>query len=143
MQIVVYMQRQLSEPLRIFLCQPGAAATQQAEMVEASSTLSNIMSLLTTRHLTTRPFPTAAAGAASITAGAEPASSAASKARIGGTASTGGKDSAVGCDSAILPSCVVVKRQDGSCSSKVHVTETCIVQQLLEVIEKVEVGAAG
>eukprot|EP00878_Enallax_costatus_P043598 GHUV01051626.1.p1 GENE.GHUV01051626.1~~GHUV01051626.1.p1 ORF type:complete len:257 (+),score=87.20 GHUV01051626.1:404-1174(+) len=132
-EVVVYMQRQLSEPLRIYLCHPGTAPTQQqAEMVEASSTLSNIMNLLTTRHLSTRPFPTTAAALGSA------APAAANKPRAAGLASAGGTDSAVSSGSAILPSCVVVKRQDGSCSSKVHVTEDCTVQQLVETIEQVE-----
>lgn len=121
------MQRQLSDPLRVYLSQPGTAPSQQqAEMVEASSTLRNIMGLLTTRHLTTRPFPSdpsaAAAGEAKSTSAAADCSS---------CNSTG---------SVVLPSCVVVKRQDGSCCSRVHVTEGCTVQELVETVEQVEVS---
>jgi hypothetical protein len=37
-------------------------------------------------------------------------------------------------------SSVVVKRQDGSCCSKVHVDEGCTIEQLLEAIWEVEVS---
>lgn len=130
LQVVVYMQRHLHEPLRVYLCQPGTAPTQQqAEMVEASSTLSNIMNLLTTRHLVSRPFPSAAVATAAAASKAKASSAAPSASSADGSSNP----------NAILPSCVVVKRQDGSCCSKVHVNEACTVKQLVEAIEQVEV----
>lgn len=142
LQVVVYMQRQLSEPLRVFLCQPGPGPCRQhPEMVEASSTLSNIMQILTTRQLTTRPFPVQELAMFQATsqspAGSNARNSSCSTANSGGTdmmrqgASSG---------SVMLPSCVVVKRQDGSCCSKIHVTESCTLEELIMNIIQIEVG---
>ncbi|KAF6263369.1 hypothetical protein COO60DRAFT_459029 [Scenedesmus sp. NREL 46B-D3] len=70
-EVVVYMQRQLAEPVLVNLCQPGSAPCQMhPQIVEARSSLANVMALLQQHKLAGRPFPVAAgAGVKSKTAG--------------------------------------------------------------------------
>jgi hypothetical protein len=147
LQVVVYMQRQLLEPVLVYLCQPGPApCLMHPEIVESHSTLANIMALLQQRKLACRPFPASTAAgavdaAATAAGGAAARSSTHSSARssVADTSSAGGSSGGAGSSSAILPSCVVVKRQDGSCCSRVRVTESCSVAQLQATIQQVEV----
>lgn len=140
-QVVVYMQPQLSQPVRVYLStQPGGSNAKQRlfpEDVEATSTLTNIQDLLTQRQLTCMPFPPPAQ--TSSTGGAAAAGSAQGSARTSSSSSSGGQAGA----GAIGSSNVVVKRQDGSCCSKVQVEEGCTVQELLEAVWEVEVGCCA
>lgn len=110
------MQQQLAEPVRVFLCTSCAAGASRqqlhVELVEAGSSLANIMQLLHTRRVATQPFPTVGPPA-------------------GGGASS--SDS-----SGILAGGVVVKRADGSCCSGVNVTEACSVHQLQAAIQRTD-----
>ncbi|WIA22995.1 hypothetical protein OEZ86_009913 [Tetradesmus obliquus] len=144
-EVVVYMQRQLAEPVLVYLCQPGPAPCQlHAETVEAHSTLANIMGLLQQRKLASRPFPVAAGAASTQRQGpaAARASTHSSRSSVAdsssGGAGTGSAGESAAGGSVILPSCVVVKRQDGSCCSRVRVTEGCSISQLQDTIQQVE-----
>jgi hypothetical protein len=156
LQVVVYMQRQLAEPVLVYLCQPGPAPCQMhPEIVEAHSSLANIMALLQQRKLASRTFPAAAAAAAAAAASgqqqmlaprasthssvASTRSSVADSSSGGGCSAGSAQGSAGSTGSAILPSCVVVKRQDGSCCSRVRVTEGCSIAELQATIQQVEV----
>jgi hypothetical protein len=155
LQVVVYMQRQLAEPVLVYLCQPGPAPCQMhPEIVEARSNLGNIMALLQQRKLASRPFPAAAAAAAAAASaqqqmlaprGSTHSSVASARSSVAdsssGYASSAGSTqrSASSSGSAILPSCVVVKRQDGSCCSRVRVAEGCSIAELQATIQQVEV----
>lgn len=145
-QVVVYMQPQLSQPVRVYLStQPGGSNAKQRlfpEVVEASSTLTNIQQLLTQHQLTCMPFPPPAQNSSiggAATAAAAAAGSAQGSARTSSSSSSGGQAGA----GAIGSSNVVVKRQDGSCCSKVQVEEGCTVQELLEAVWEVEVGCCA
>jgi hypothetical protein len=131
------MQPQLSQPIRVYLsAQPGGAKLRLfPEVVEASSTLANIQELLTQRQLTCADFPPLcgqslismsahSSGRSSSAGGAHAAAQATGSSRRG---------AAVGSTN------VVVKRQDGSCCSRVHVDEGCTIEGLLEAIWEVEV----
>jgi hypothetical protein len=127
------------------------------EIVEAHSTLANIMALLQQCKLASRPFPAStAAGASSAAAnaageqqrgsagGAAARSSSTYSSAVSARSSAADTISGVaGSGSAILPSCVVVKRQDGSCCSRVCVTESCSIAELQATIQQVEVRRAG
>lgn len=139
-QVVVYMQPQLSQPVRVYLStQPGGSNAKQSlfpEVVEASSTLTNIQQLLEQRQLTCMPFPPPAQGQNGSTGGAAAAAGSAHGSARTSSSSSGGRQAGAG---AIGSSNVVVKRQDGSCCSKVQVEEGCTMQELLEALWEVEV----
>jgi len=151
LQVVVYMQPQLSQPVRVYLSkQPGSANCRMfPEVVEASSTLANIQDLLAERQLTCMPFPPAArslqeAGQHASTSAQQPAAPAgAACTSTDGDAPTQAKGGAIEAGVAAGSSNVVVKRQDGSCCSKVCVEETCSIQELLEAIWEAEVGGSS
>jgi hypothetical protein len=106
------------------------------------------MALLQQRKLASRPFP-AAAGMNAAAAGAQRQAQAAgtsihsnrssiSKSSGGGAAP--GAENTTASGSAILPSCVAVKRQDGSCCSRLRVTGGCSIAELQATIQQVEVS---
>jgi hypothetical protein len=143
------MQPQLSQPVRVYLStQPGGSNAKQRlfpEVVEASSTLENIQQLLTQRQLTCMPFPPPAQGQHNSSTGGSAAAAAGSahgSARTSSSSSSSGGAAHAGAG-AIGSSNVVVKRQDGSCCSRVQVDEGCTVQALLEAVWEVEVGWCG
>lgn len=141
-QVVVYMQPQLSQPIRVYLsAQPGSANLRMyPEVVEAGSTLANIQDLLAQRQLTCTDFPLhnnqTDQGLTSISAqgSARNSSSSAGGSAQGCIGSSSGQGVAAGSSN------VVVKRQNGSCCSKVRVEEDCSIQELLEAIWEVEVS---
>jgi hypothetical protein len=143
LQVVVYMQQQLADPVRVYLCQPSLRPFKMhPELVENSSTLTNIMSLLTQRQLTCRSFPAtptpppAAASAAAVPGGAAREQGSTHSSNAAGAAAI---HSPAVSSSGILLSCVVVKRQDGSCCSRVKLTEQHSIAQLRAAIEEAEV----
>jgi hypothetical protein len=158
LQVVVYMQPQLSQPIRVYLCaQPGTPKlTLFPEVVEASSTLANIQALLQQRQLTCSPFPPKLAlqetGRGSVSTSAQQQQHAGSgqgsaggaghagPAQGQGSSTAANNSSGGGAAVAAGSSNVVVKRQDGSCCSKVHVDEDCTIEGLLEAIWEVEVS---
>eukprot|EP00877_Chromochloris_zofingiensis_P004046 jgi/Chrzof1/13642/Cz08g05150.t1 len=65
-EVVVYMQRQLAEPRQVYLCSSDHQSQLHPELVESSSTLSNVMDLLQLRSLTAGPFHKEEDGSSSI-----------------------------------------------------------------------------
>lgn len=60
------MQRQLAEPRQVYLCSSDHQSQLHPELVESSSTLSNVMDLLQLRSLTAGPFHKEEDGSSSI-----------------------------------------------------------------------------
>jgi hypothetical protein len=139
------MQPQLSQSIRVYLsAQPGGAKLRLfPEIVEASSTLANIQQLLTQRQLTCTEFPPICSqGVISTSAHSSGRDSRAEGAHAAARAQqevtgSSGRGAAAGSTN------VVVKRQDGSCCSRVHVDEGCTMERLLEAIWEVEVRASA
>lgn len=125
-EAVIYMQPLLSQPVRVYLAQPAGASSTAAsatataprqvfcEVVEAGSSLANILLLLVQRGL------------------AQPHQQPQQQHRPQQQPPTDSSSMAV-----------VVKRQDGSGCPRVHVHEGCTIQRLQETIWAAEGVAAG
>lgn len=136
------MQPQLSQPIRVYLsAQPGGAKLRLfPEVVEASSTLANIQELLSQRQLTCTDFPPVSSQSFTSTSDQiSGRSSSAGRAHAGEHAAQQEAKGSSGRGAAAGSTNVVVKRQDGSCCSRVRVDEGCSIEGLLEAIWEVEV----
>ncbi|KAF8066382.1 TMEM45B [Scenedesmus sp. PABB004] len=135
--VVIYMQRTLAAPVRVFLAAPpgagagGAAARPAAELVEAGSSLANVAALLSARGLAPAPWLAADAALATVAAGLPGP-------RPGQPPAAAPAAAAPPPPGAILPGGVVVCRGDGSCVDRVRVGAACTVGELLAAVEAAE-----